>query len=413
MGRSTSFIAPAPSPVVQGLFRAALPILMPAVGVAWVDYDPNEIAALRARADARILLTPNHPTDTDPAILFHLGATLGQPFLYLACRESFDAFFGLWGHVVRRLGAYSIVRGTTDRPSFRATRDLLARPRSKVVVFPEGETYSQNDTLLPFHDGPFQLAFWALEDARRTGDDAAILVQPVAIKYFFLRDMTGPIRASLTRLERFTGSPIGAAESDYRRLRGISWAMLRSLERDYRLGSPRQDDVDADFTPRLLAIKEAILERVAAAAGVPDPTGATLPERMRTLIHAIETVVKEDVADTTPYDHALHRLQRERAAPLLWDLRRLSNFIAVFDGYVRADPTPERMADTLVRLERECFGRVRLKGPRRCRVRLPEPIDLAARMDAYRADRRSAVRSLATDTEAAILARLHERDPDR
>ena len=137
------------------------------LGISGVDYDQDELERFRALAGERVLLTPNHPTNTDPALVFHLSAQVNQSFRYLACREAFDACLGLWGHVIKRIGAHSVIRGTADRASFRATRELLASPASKLVIFPEGEVYSQNDTLLPFHDGVFQLAFWALEDARK------------------------------------------------------------------------------------------------------------------------------------------------------------------------------------------------------------------------------------------------------
>ena len=48
---------------------------------------------------------------------------------------------------IQALGGYSIVRGTPDRESFRMTRQILSQPGAKLVVFPEGEVYTQNDTL--------------------------------------------------------------------------------------------------------------------------------------------------------------------------------------------------------------------------------------------------------------------------
>jgi hypothetical protein len=252
------------------------------------------------------------------------------------------------------------------------------------VIFPEGEVYSQNDSLLPFHSGVFQLAFWALEDVRKSheatgealGDpDASLFIVPVAIKYRFVRDMSRAIQASLLRLEKFTGVPPAPGAPDYDRLRRIGEAMLVSLEAEYRL--PVEKEPNPDLTPRLNAIKEAILQRVAGAAGVALPKGDTLPERMRALIHVIETVTREEPQEATPYDTELRRHQQERSRPLLRDLGRLANWIAVYDGYVAANPTPERMIDLLTRLERECFGQAKIGGPRKCVVRLGTPVDLA------------------------------------
>ena len=406
------FVAARPSPLVRGFFCRTLPLVLPRLGVVGVDYDEGDLARVRALAGERVLLVPNHPTNTEPALLFHLSCRVGQPFHFLACREAFEPFWGAWGQIIRRVGAFSVVRGTADRASFRATRDLLARENSKLVAFPEGEVYSQNDTLLPFNAGIFQLAFWALDDLHKAGKgDEPLYVLPVALKYRFVRDMTPAIRASLARLERFNGLPSDRTENAYHRLRRIGLTMLCSVEHEYRLPTPTGEAAEADLTPRMTAIKEAILQRVATAAGVPLPKGDTLPDRMRALIHVVEEVTEgEPVREApTPYERSLRNEQRERARPLLRDLKRLANYVALTDNYVRADPTPERMADTIQRLERESFGHAILDGPRRCRVRIGQPINLADRYAGYQKAKRAEVARVTHEVEAQVLALL--RDP--
>lgn len=401
------FIPARPSPLVQGFFRTFLPFLLPRLGVVGVHYDEEDLARLRALGDKSVLLLPNHPTNTEPALLFHLSATLKRSFYYLACRESFDPLWGFWGKIIRRVGAFSVVRGTADRASFRATRELLAQPGgASVVIFPEGEVYSQNDSLLPFHTGVFQLAFWAMDDKRKAGltegEDAALFLVPVALKYHYTRDMSVPIAQSLLRLEKFTGVPPAPSAPPYDRLRRVGLAMLQSLEREYRLPVPKTE-TEADLSPRLNAIKEAILQRVALAAGVPVPKGETLPERMRGLLHAVEMVEHNaPEKNASPYDKSLRDAQRLRAQPLLRDLERLANWIAVYDGYVKADPTPERMADTLIRLERECWGKAKLHGPKACRVRIGEPLNLRDCREAYEENKRAEVLRVTREIEKRV-----------
>lgn len=264
MAAPPRFVAPEPTGWWIALVRAALPLLLRGIGIRSIHYSGGELDRYRGMARDRVLIVPNHPTNADPAILFHLGATARTVPYFLACRESFDAWFGAWGWCIRRLGAYSLVRGTTDRPSFKATRDLLSGQGNHVVVFPEGEVYSQNDSLLPYHEGPFQLAFWALESARRTAPDATILVQPVAVKYFLAGISQRAVRASLARLENHVKAPTGPSDDDYDRLRAIAWSMLRSLEREYRIPFPDEDDWHREFDTRLRTVKEAILSRVSA-----------------------------------------------------------------------------------------------------------------------------------------------------
>lgn len=401
MGRA-DFIAAQPSPIALSLTRAALTPILRGLGIVGVDYLAEDLERLRSLKSERLLIAPNHPTNTEPALLFHLSKVVDQEFRYLACREAFDSAGGLWGQWIRRLGAFSVVRGTADRASFRATREQLGTPAAKLVIFPEGEVYSQNDTLLPFHDGVFQLAFWALEDLREREPEGSIQILPLALKYVFAVDMRLPMQWSLGRLERFTGSSVPHSAEFYLRLRGVGMAMLRSLEREYRLPSPKNEELESDFTPRLNAVKEAILQRVALAAGVPDPRGETLPERMRVLIHALHTVTQDPPSEKTLYDTELRRQQRERSAPLLRDLDRIANWIAVYDGYVKENPSQERIADLLIRLERECFGKALLKGPRRCRIRLGEPLDLTQRLPDYQSHRRQTVRAVTREIETRI-----------
>lgn len=399
------FVSAKPDPRIQSFFRGVLPVILPFLGVVGVDYIPEELDRLRSLNHRRVLLTPNHPTNTEPALLFHLSCAIHKPFFYLACREAFEPLGGLWGEVIRRVGAFSVVRGTADRASFRATRELLTKSGAHMVIFPEGEVYSQNDSLLPFHSGVFQIAFWALEDLRKsTEPDSDLFIVPVGVRYHFTRDMWPEIDASLARLEKFTGVPeeFSARADRYGRLRAVGAAMLHSLEREYRLPVPKDATDASDLTPRLDAVKEAILQRVAAAAGVALPKGETLPERMRALIHVIETVTRDEPSAATPYDTELRRLQRDRARPLLNDLRRLANWIAVHDGYVAADPTPERMSDLLIRVERECFGEAKLFGPRRCRVRIGEPLNLNDRWAAYTADKRGEVQRMTREAERRV-----------
>lgn len=403
----TDFRPPRLSTGALRLWNAALPLLLRRFcDVVAVEIPPGDLTRLKSLVGERLLLTPNHPTNNDPALLFALAKAAGQSFHYLACRETFDLLGGLWGWVIQRLGAYSVVRGTADRESFRMTRSLLASPGGKVVIFPEGEVYSQNDTLLPFHAGVVQMGFWALEDLRKGGDpDGAISLLPVAVRYQFVQDMTGPIDASLTGLEGALRLP--AAQGDvYARLRRIGVAMLRMMEAEYGLkGKPA--DEDEDLTPRMDAIKTMLLERAAALMGETLPEGATLPERMRLLMNSVYDVTHEEPGEPrSPYQERLHRQQIARAAPLMQDLNRVANWIAVQDNYVRARPTPERMADNLRRLEAEAFGAPRLRGRQRAVVRVGAPISLAACYDAYRADKRGTVARVTSELETAVQTLL-------
>jgi hypothetical protein len=270
------------------------------------------------------------------------------------------------------------VRGTIDRESFRYTRELLARPAAKLVLFPEGEVYSQNDSLLPFQTGAIQLAVWGREEARKSDPAAQVLLLPCALRYRFAADVKPQLRGKLARLERELKLPAATANDDlYGRMRRIAISVLAAVEREYNLSSTRDaaaEDASADLTPRFEAAKEAALARATQLLGVKPPRG-TVPERMRALLHTAEQELHHEHEDETA--PAALSQQRADRARLAWrDLQRLANWIAVYDGYVKQSPQMERIAEVVFRLEAEVFGHATVAGMRVATLRVGEPITL-------------------------------------
>lgn len=398
-----NFIPPLPNPVVIGVARWFLPWFLRRHRLMRVEFVPAELERLRDLGDQRLLLTPNHPTGLDPALIFDLSKRVRQQFHYVGAREIFDWQWGLRGWLLRRCGVYSITRGAVDRQSFKLTRELLVRPGARVVIFPEGETYIQNDTLLPFHEGVLQLAFWAQDDLRETGAADAVAVLPVAVKYKYLEDMRPAIAAALTRLERAVGLPAAGAGNFLDRLQLIGERVVSRLEVEYG----QRPDPALALSARMDAMKEAILARVAQGLGV-TPPGGPLADRMRFLSNALHTVTDEPPQDPTAYDLRLWDQRRRRVRPLLRDLNRLANWVAVYYGYVAEHPSPERIAELVKQLEMEVFGEVQLVGRQRCLVRLGEPLSLAGYADQYAADKRATVTAVTGRVEAAVAEMLRE-----
>lgn len=401
--RRLPFREPKPYPWLIRLGERFLPdILKRGYGIVAIRYREEELARFHEIRDERVLLTPNHPTHAEPAVMFDFARSTGRRFFYLSNHESFDNAWGLFGWLLQHSGAYSIIRGAPDRESFKCTRAILSENRAPLVIFPEGEVYSQNDSLLPFQAGVFQLALVAQDDMNSRGTEAALWVQPVAIRYRFVEDMGGPILESLQRLERKLGLSGPPPGDNYLRLRRIGDAVLTAAETAYRLphGSA------GDLNPRIDAVREKIVTRVADALAVEvESLGRTLPDRMRALTNRVNRVVVDDPDPASEYQERLLREEAERVSPLNQDLRRLANWIAVRDGYVAEMASQERVVDTLWRLESEVLGRRVLQGRRECHVRLAEPIDLRAEQEA---PRKEAIQDVTARVEKAIQSLLSE-----
>ncbi len=349
------------------------PALRTARGVQRVEIAGGDLKRLQSLRGERVVLTPNHPTNTDPALMLELSRRAGMPFHYLCCREAFDKWGGLWGGLIQRIGAYSVVRGTADRSSFAFTKEVLAKPGAKLVLFPEGEVYSQNDSLLPFQTGAVQLALWGRDAARKTEPNAQVYLLPCALRYRFLRDVTPVLHDKLADLEDHLKLSDGPSEL-YPRMRRVALRVFEEVEREYGLHPAPGDDV----SPRLQAAKEAALSRAAQLFGLEMPRG-TLPERMRALLHEVESAMhdlkSENAAPNAENGEAFH--EKAQNTRLAWrDLQRLANWIAVYDGYAKKSPTPEHIAEVLYRLEIEIFGHATHAGLRIAKVRVGHPIAL-------------------------------------
>ena len=357
-----------------------LPLALRKRFVSRVEISNEDIARLKALENERVVITPNHPTNTDPALVFELSRRTGIPFNYLCCREAFDGWSGYWGWIIQRLGAYSVVRGTIDRESFRYTRELLAKPKSKLVIFPEGEVYSQNDSLLPFQVGAIQLALWGQEEARtnKNGGEptARVLLLPTALRYRFSGDVKPELERKLSRMESKLKLPPLAQTDLYPRMRRVAISVLSAVEEEYSLDRKDAEPLSetADLTPRFMAAKEASLARAASLLDVREMPKGSMPERMRVLLHRAEAELHEAESESTPV--ALATQRRERILLAWRDLERLANWIAVYDGYAAQNPSPERIAEVIFRLENDVCGNATYAGPRIATVKVGEPIEL-------------------------------------
>jgi 1-acyl-sn-glycerol-3-phosphate acyltransferase len=326
---------------------------------------------------------------------------LREPFHYLAAREVLD---GVKGWVLNHLGAYSVIRGVPDRESLRMTRRLLGEMNRKVVIFPEGEIYEYNDTLLAFQSGVAQIGFWTLDDLAKAGAEPELPLVPVAIKYRCSDWPRSAIDASLRDLERALALPATRGLSSYARLLQVGRRVLSALERQEGI----RPDESAALNERIAAARRKLLERVARAIGSEVDSRQSPADQLHLLFHALKSWVGVLPGEHSDYDERLYARRMAVAEPLFRDLHRLQNFIAVTGDYVAAEATAERFLDVLSRLEREVFGQVRHPVPRDAVVRIGEPIRLEARVDAYRANKRQTVSDVTAELERSIRDMLRD-----
>jgi len=396
------FYPPKDSAWVRGAVNCCFPLglrcLTPVrrVSVAAADWEH-----LQALEGGRALLLPNHPTVLEPLIMAWLSRQLRLPFNYVATDEIFT---GLRGWLVQRLGAYSIRRGRPDRKSLRTTRRLLAEEDRQLVIFPEGETHTHNDKVIPLHPGALQMGFWCLERLEELGKPISLPVLPLFIKYRYLADAGSALRAALGRLEQCLGLDAGGDSSLVERVRRAAMEVLAGVESEYGFRPPAEATLDE----RVARLQEYIVQRAAQVIQVEPPRETAVHLRLRTMCNRVYDYLHHLDDGLTAYQRRLDGRREVAVRGCLNDLERLQNFMAVSEDYLAPPHTQERLGEIIARLEKEVLGKRRLWPPCEAVVRVARPLELAERLPAYRADRRAAVAESTAEVEARLRALSRE-----
>lgn len=363
---------------------------------------PGDEARLQSLRGKRVLFLPNHPTPSDPPVLFGLSRMLDEHFRYVAMEELFE---GAVGAIVTRIGAFPVRRGMPDRAALKKCQAALLIPGGKLVMFAEGEAHGQNDYLLPLNPGFAQIAFWAIEKLREAeGDDADILLQPVAIKYRFVDadDACEQITAGLSKVEHDLGMEADPNASLFRRVRDASLTILAGIEEEY----DTPVDKEADTEDRLEVLYSVLEARVAAMLRVPLPKEDNMVHRMRALFNAAYAYRDKMENGTTRYAYRLQERREWIADACLADLRRVENFMGVREKRLEADATLEQISEMLVRLEVELYGEKRTRPLRDATIAMGEPFSTRERFPAYKAEKRQEVADVTSDVETRLRSLL-------
>ena len=394
------FKPPKPSTTVIKVAKALVPFIS-----RWhlkgltLEIDAESAARLETTHGYPTVLVPNHAAHADPAVMFLLSKRLSQPYYYMTARETFDTghFGSIRSFFLQRLGAYSVVRGTADRNAFRTTRQLLSEGKWPLVIFAEGEISRQNDTVMRFERGITQLCFWALDDMKKAGISKPLYVVPLGIKYRYTQEMWPAIDTAITELERnILPPPARTPLARYERLRRIGIAILSTLADEYQFKVDPTVSLDA----QIQGLKEQILLHAEQIMGI--HSDADVLTRVRALKNLVDSEVYRDIDQMTEYERKIHEELLQKFQQFYPDLERLINFIAISDGYVAEERSPERFLDVIVRLEREVFGESKKRGPRVAYVHVGEPKNLLASYDTYKTQKRETVEQITLELETAV-----------
>lgn len=355
-------------------------------------------AKLRSLRNRPALLLPNHPSVSEPSVLAGVSREIGEPFRYVATHE---IFAGWRGWVIRSMGTFSIRRGYPDFRSLRMCEHAMIRENCKMVMFPEGETHMQNDTVIPCHKGALHVAFRCLTRFAAEGKpvENALPIFPLVIRYRYISDPCPAFEVAMQRLEAAMGLPTDRSKRLWERARGAALCVLEGVEREYNLRPPPGAPVNA----RIAAAVRYIEHRIVTLTNVTPPTETEMSLRMRTLYNRVFEYEATLTDGATFYNRQLHerRLLAVRAA--ITDMNRLQNFMVAADGMVGGpNASAERIGETIYRLEREVFGASRTHPLREAIVVLGDAWDVSEYYAQWKGNRRAGMRAAVIELEARL-----------
>jgi len=306
-----------------------------------------------------VLVTPNHADHADPSLLLHVGRRNRFAFHFMAAREGFERS-RLNRFVLQRSGAFSVDREGADLASIKTAMNILRECRHPLVIFPEGEIYHHHEELDALNDGVATILLRAVE--KLPADKSGYAV-PAAIRITHAPAVTATFSSRLDELEkRITWKPASRMDAVDRIYR-LGGALLSIKEEEFMGESQKGKLVE-----RIQRLQRFLVEQLEQKHGLRHAND-TVPSRIK----ALRQIIRKQLTATDPV------LSREREEGLYDDLDRL--FVAQqlysYPGqYLRQNPTSDRIAETILKLEEDVLEKENYPAARTAEVIFGDPIDV-------------------------------------
>ena len=347
-----------------------------------------------------VIITPNHSDYADAMVVTELMRRADRFATFMATRETFDANHGVNGLVMQWMGGFSVNRGGENAKCQQFAKDVIKQRLYDLLVFPEGEVYLLNDLVMPFKPGVAMLALEvASENRKEERSDRPVIIVPVAIKYQYLEDVMPALDRVASGLEV---TLFGERRSGrlYDRIYAIGVELLTRREQEWGLRS----DPAWDVYERLHHVQAFLLESLERRYLERVRDDFPFDRARRLILHVLEELEALRVQlDLSAYE------QTARTADLQRDLLRAqaaARSVSFADDYLISRPTPERMAETLTKLEREIRGRdvVLPKVKRSAMISISTPVDVRSYLAGFeaRGTRKETILGLTKDLQTSI-----------
>lgn len=356
------FVPPHRDKLWWRLFQPILPYyLRKSAGIEKVTVRYAERLQASLAAGHGVVLAPNHCRPPDPMVLGPLSYAINRPMYVVA---SWHLFMQnrVQSFLLPRLGVFSIYREGSDREALKTAMQVIAEAERPLVIFPEGVISRHNDQLNHLMEGTALMARGAAKQRAAATPAGKVVVHPVAIRYFFDGDVQAAIAPVLRDIEhRLTWKPHDDLPLK-ERIAKIGSALLAMKEIEY-FGAPQA----GELSQRLQALIDRIL--------VPLETEWVKGRREKEIVGRVKllriAIVPEMVSGNLP-EAELQRRWRHLA-----DIYLAQQIAFYPPNYLDADPTPERLLETVERFEEDLTDVATVHTPMRAVVDIGEAIEVA------------------------------------
>lgn len=307
-----------------------------------------------------VMLTPNHSFHWDSYCLLEASDQLATPFYIMTAWQVFATSSWFEKESMQRCGCFSVDREGSDMQAMKTAVDILQRRREPLVIFPEGDVYHTNDRLTPLREGAAAMALMAARKSERP-----IVVIPTAIKRWYLDDPTPSMLSTLDQLERrlFWRPQTDRAIVD--RIHKVADGIL-SLKELERFSVPQSGTLPV----RIERLSDAIIDAMEIKHGIP-PGNGILPERVKEVRRRIIQQRSEGAASA-------NNAQSRSWEQDMQDMFLVTQLYSYPGDYLSENPTLERQAETLDKLEEDVLGATypSPRGRMSIRIGFDQPIEL-------------------------------------
>ena len=330
-----------------------------------------------AREGHSVLVAPNHADHADPGLMVTAARRGGFAFHFMAAREGFERHrIHQW--VLQKSGAFSINREGGDLASIKMAIKTLQEGRFPLVIFPEGEIYHHMESLDELNEG---VASIALRASAKLPEGKRGYVVPASIVLKHDPGVEASFSERLSALEeRITLKPrIDASPVD--RILSLGSTLLAIKEEEF-LGASRQ----GELVERIQYLRESIVSEVEGWHGL-SKIEPTMPKRVK----ALRALIRKELTE------GKQPPSEERTRELYDHLDRIfvAHQLYSYPGtYLKAQPTVDRIAETIFKLEEDVVGKARYLGKRHAAVTFGEPIEIGAFLKANELNGKTAVQPL-------------------